>query len=223
MLGYCFTCGSRFDDALTGGRECKRCAHNLTWGMEAADAPPAYAVAGNSLMAPFRILVDTQEKLAYTFPGIRTDAKQGRRPLFVPLEACSLYSGDYSISGYAEKVAVERKSYSDLASTLIHERGRFERELQRLNEMAVAWVVCEASLRMMMDGPPWFSKVNPKALWRSIYHFEVRYPRVHWWLCEGREVAEVVTYRLLESWWRVTVEEPERERERKAKQQRGGK
>jgi hypothetical protein len=36
--------------------------------------------------------------------------------------------------------------------------------------------------------------------------WQQRYPRVHWWLCPGRAFAEVTTYRILERYWRDTVE-----------------
>lgn len=164
--------------------------------MEVAANVPADAV-----LNPFTVIVDTREQLPYTFPGLVTDAKAGRKSLFVPTRELGLPAGDYSIDGYADKVAIERKSYADLAGTLTMRRQQFLRELTALAAMPVAWVVCEVDLATMMTSGPTHSHVLPKTLWRSIMAFQVRFPTVHWWLCPSRDVAEAVTFRLLEKWW----------------------
>ena len=208
MTGHCFTCAAPFEADKPLEFYCDRCRPRMTWGEDEVDYPPSLDPLSCDVRAPFTVLVDTREQAAYLFTGMKADARQGRKRLGVPLKKCTLGQGDYSIDGYADKVAVERKSYSDLAQTLTTGRERFVRELERLSSLTTAWVVCEVSLRQMMLGPPQYSEVLPKSLWRSIMGFQVQFPKVHWWLVESREVAEVTTYRLLEKWCVEWVEKP---------------
>ena len=114
---------------------------------------PAPGGAGGAVQCPFTVLVDTREQRPYAFASLRTDAAQGRRPLAVSVVRGALSAGDYSIAGcspgpdgrsWAAQIAVERKSLKDLLSTLSQARDRFERELNRLNELGFAAVVVEA-------------------------------------------------------------------------------
>lgn len=158
-----------------------------------------------TILSPFTVLIDTREQLPYAFSGLRADCRQQYRPLNVLTSVCTLSAGDYSIDGYADSVGVERKSLADLCGTLTAGRGRFVRELERLNSMDASWVVCEAELSYMMRCRLKWSKLVKKTLWRSVMAFQLRFPRVHWWGCPGRAVAEAVTYRLLEKWWQERV------------------
>lgn len=158
---------------------------------------------------PFQIAVDTREQVPYLFKEIKCDKRLGKGMMQVPVVTSTLRSGDYSIVGFTDKVAIERKGIDDLCGTLTSGRMRFVRELERLNEMEVAWVVTEVSFDQLVSGFEAHSKVNLKTLWRSAMAFQVRFPRVHWWGCPGRQAAQVVTYRLLEKWWMEHVGKPE--------------
>ncbi|HEY1192336.1 MAG TPA: hypothetical protein VGE74_32230, partial [Gemmata sp.] len=63
---------------------------------------------------PGTILIDTREQQPYTFAGFRADKRDGGGPLVVDTETVGLSSGDYSLAGYADRIAVERKSLNDL-------------------------------------------------------------------------------------------------------------
>ena len=65
------------------------------------------------------LLVDTREQKPLTFSHL-------------PAESATLYTGDYSVKGLEEYLAVERKSLADLAGSLTRERDRFMREMHRL-------------------------------------------------------------------------------------------
>lgn len=107
-------------------------------------------------LCPFRVVIDTREQAPFTFQGLRTDAKDGRRQLVVETIPSTLATGDYSIEGLEELISIERKSVSDFYGTILAGRDRFERELQRLQEMAgaggYAEVVCEGD--WFAEGPP---------------------------------------------------------------------
>lgn len=154
-----------------------------------------------TITSPFTLITDTREQTPFTFSRITSDAREGRVPVVVTCERRGLPSGDYSIGGCETEIAIERKSLSDLYSTLGGGRARFTRELERLSAMRYAAVVAEAEWATIMNSPPIHSQMNPKTVYRSVIAWQVRYPSIHWWMCPGREFAEVTTYRLLERWW----------------------
>lgn len=152
---------------------------------------------------PFTVAVDTREQLDFTFQWLRTDARDGNRPLIVLTLPATLSAGDYSIIGMETRVAVERKNLADLFSTLGGGRQRFERELAKLAVYDFAAVVVEASWDAVLTAPPEHSQLSPKTIFRSVIAWQIRYPRIHWWFCPGRRFAEITTLRLLERFWKV--------------------
>jgi ERCC4-type nuclease len=87
------------------------------------------------------IIVDTREQEPYTFDPERVTTV--RR---------ALRSGDYSLDGLDSRVAVERKSLDDFVSTVIRDRDRFRRELDRLHQMEAACVVVEGNVSDVLRG-----------------------------------------------------------------------
>lgn len=158
--------------------------------------------ATRPLLCPFTIIVDTREQRPYKFAGIVGDVKDGGRLVSVPLHGDCIPAGDYSIQGWTDKVAVERKSKADLYSTLGSGRARFGRELERLDSLWWAAVVVEADWRELLQEPPPYSRLLPKTVYRSVVAWQMRFPSVHWWMCPGREFAERTTFRLLERFWK---------------------
>lgn len=154
------------------------------------------------LPTPFIVVVDTREQHPFDFEGLVADAKDHRRPLLVRTERRGLASGDYSLAGFESHIAVERKSTADLFSTLGQGRERFERELFRLNQMEYAAVVIEAGWVEILSDPPAHSQLLPKTIHRSVIAWQQRYPRIHWWPCGNRRLAEVTTFRILERFWK---------------------
>ena len=69
------------------------------------------------------VAVDTREQKPYRFPHS---------------EVKTLATGDYSIVGLEDQVAIERKSKEDAYSSLGQGRDRFERELERLSKFDYA-------------------------------------------------------------------------------------
>jgi ERCC4-type nuclease len=148
------------------------------------------------------VLIDTREQRPYAFTGFRAGARAGHAPLAVTTKVVNLPTGDYSLEGYADRVAIERKSLADLYATLGQGRSRFERELQRLAGMQLGFVVIEAEWRAVVRHPPERSRLAPKSVYCSVIAWQQRYPNVHWWTCPGRRFAEVTTLRILERFWR---------------------
>jgi ERCC4-type nuclease len=85
-----------------------------------------------------RVVIDTREQTPWIFPdGVET--VRG-----------TLCSGDYSIEGAEEWVAVERKSLDDLVQSISRGRDRFWRELARLSRLRASAVVVENLLSAVM-------------------------------------------------------------------------
>lgn len=70
-----------------------------------------------------KIIIDSREQAPFTF--------QHEKYAGTVAEPGTLDTGDYSLAGLTDRVAVERKSLPDLVACLGRERERFERELQR--------------------------------------------------------------------------------------------
>lgn len=89
-------------------------------------------------MEELTIIVDSREQQGYSFS--------------LPTIKKKLEAGDYSIAGFEEQVAVERKSLPDFVHTIIRERKRFYKELQRLSTYTAACIVVEANFRDLIEG-----------------------------------------------------------------------
>ena len=163
--------------------------------------PPVEAV-----ICPFTILVDGREKAPYRFQGIRADASQQHRPIVVTTEWIHLATGDYTISGLEHLVCVERKSLTDLYSTLGQHRDRFEREHQRMaaivQQGGSCCVVVEADWETAIHLPPSHSKLSPRSvLGTAISWGDIKY-HVPWYFMPDRRFAEIYTFRVLEKFWK---------------------
>jgi ERCC4-type nuclease len=154
------------------------------------------------ILAPFTIIIDTREQAPFEFQDIRGDARDGYRPVHVSTVTRGLRSGDYSIAGLEDRIAIERKSHSDLFSTLGRGRERFEAELERLNEMDFAAIVIESGWREIAYYPPERSQMSSKCVMRSIFAYSIRFPRCHWYPMGSRRFAEATCFRLLERFWK---------------------
>lgn len=131
------------------------------------------------------IIADSREQLAYDF---------SQWP--VSILRAGLPAGDYSIAGFENQVAVERKSLDDLVACFMGKnRGRFERELARLRSYELAVVVAEATLYDLARGR-YLSKMRPESALQSMTAFHVRY-NIPFLFCGDRAGGEYMTYSLL--------------------------
>ena len=137
------------------------------------------------------IIKDTREQQGYSFANIKP------KPEIINE---GLKSGDYSIQGMEDEVAIERKSKADAFQSFGRNRKRFERELVRLSKMSFAAVVIEADWAEVLNNPPKRTRLSPKVLFVSRIAWEQRYG-IHFWFCFNREFAEKTTYRILERFY----------------------
>lgn len=98
------------------------------------------------------VCIDTREQTPWTFEGL------GIQTIRQTLE-----TGDYSVPGLEHRVCIERKSLDDWTSTVMRERGRFYRELERMRAFAFRCVIIEAGVREVMAGR-YKSQVKPESV-----------------------------------------------------------
>ena len=115
--------------------------------------------------APRRIIVDSREQRPYDFEGFTTVRR-------------ALPAGDYSLEGLETRFAVERKSLDDWVQTVLRARGRFSRELTRLQSYDWAAVVIEGSIADILAGN-YRSDVAPEALLGITVSLMQAYTPVH--------------------------------------------
>ena len=134
-----------------------------------------------------KILIDTREQLPFAFSGKSFED--------VTTEAGSLPTGDYSLAGLTDLVAVERKSLDDLAQCLGRERDRFERELVRARGLDAFAVVVESSWDDLAAGR-YRSRLNPHSACQSVVAFSVRFG-TPFFFAGSRKGAEYTTVSFL--------------------------
>ena len=127
------------------------------------------------------IIIDSREQKPYSFD---CETKTG-----------TLQTGDYSISGGENLVAIERKSIDDLIGSLTSGRDRFERELHRGKALEYFALIIEASLSDLSNGR-YTSHMQPKAAIQSVLAFFVRY-NLPVFFVENRKFGARVTESLL--------------------------
>lgn len=162
------------------------------------------ASTGDIAICPFTVVVDNREGHPYAFANV--GQVNGRR-LVVPLDNRYLPTGDYSIQGYEDRFALERKSLEDLYSTLGQNRERFKHELERLDLMDFAAIVVEATLAEVLDPAlhrgNWQSRLNPRSAEQTMVAWSVRFPRVHWWLAGSRTGGERRIFDACRHYWQL--------------------
>ena len=88
------------------------------------------------------LLKDTREQTPYTFERWS-----------VSVQTSGLITGDYSLLGFKDKIAIERKSLDDLVSCLLGKnRERFEKELTRGRLYELFCIVVESDLADLAKG-----------------------------------------------------------------------
>ena len=134
-----------------------------------------------------KVVMDTREQAPFTFAHERYTGTS--------VEAGTLYTGDYSLVGLTDRVAVERKSLPDLVGCLSQSRERFERELQRAAALDAFAVVVEAAWADLAGGK-YRSHMNPHSACQSVLAFTCRY-RAPFIFAESRAGAEYAAWGFL--------------------------
>ena len=127
-------------------------------------------------MERVRVIIDSREQEEFAFDPVQVDVERRALP-----------AGDYSLAGYQDRVAVERKSLDDFVSTVIRSRKRFVAELQKLREMEFARVVVEAGLADVF-ARRYRGGANPTSVFGAAISITVDHS-VPVFFCSDRQVA----------------------------------
>lgn len=125
-----------------------------------------------------KIIVDTREQTPFRF-GSEVQTEPG-----------TLATGDYSLAGLENLVAVERKSLADLVMCCGPERDRFKRELHRLKAYRCRAVIIEAHMTEVVY-QKYRSNMAPAAVMGSVASWQTRYEVPFVWA--GQHGAAFVT------------------------------
>jgi ERCC4-type nuclease len=118
-----------------------------------------------------------------------------------PVERDCLKTGDYSIRGMENMIALERKSLDDLAQTLkAGNRERFLRELERSQSLKYFALIVEGSLSDIADHK-YKSLITPKSVLQSVFALSVRF-KLPVFFCDSRRYAARTVESLLQKFIR---------------------
>lgn len=172
------------------------------------------AESDTAVVAPFTVLIDTQEKQPFTFQGFRSDSSAGGRPLLVQTRFKSLgpTHGDYSIEGLERMAHVERKSMADAHGTFLshgERRDRWLATLAFLAEIPYAAIVVECSLGAMLAGIEPRGRRSKSTLTKTLHRQVLAWAedfRIPFHFCDARRLAEATTLAVLRRAYRKELE-----------------
>jgi len=129
-----------------------------------------------------------------------------QKPLKIerPSQLVTLTTGDYSITGFENKVAIERKSLNDLVNTLIHNRERFEQELERFRMFQFKCIIVESDLRAIF-AESYRSKARPMSIVGLCLSLMIDY-NIPILFCSTREIAAKIALSFLHRAYRRLTE-----------------
>ena len=130
-------------------------------------------------MKTLPVCIDTREQAALTFSANVTTT------------AATLSVADYTTPGLEDRVALERKSLSDLVACCTRDRPRFVRELERLRGWPCRGVVIEASFEDVRQHR-YRSRTAPAAVIASIAAWSARYQIAFWFAGDPAGAAIIV-------------------------------
>lgn len=138
------------------------------------------------------LVIDTREQDPWDFGAT------------VPTVRAGLETGDYSLLGSEQDFAIERKSISDAFGTIVRERDRFEREIQRMARMKFAAILVEATVADILayDSPESTDiteaqrKSRPATVLHSLLSWHVTYGVPTYFVGADRAVCARVVLRL---------------------------
>lgn len=126
------------------------------------------------------ILIDSREQKPYQIPG----------------QMVALDTGDYSLEGYEDQIAIERKTRNDMLGCIGQERERFTRELERLSDFDLAVIILECNFEDMLNLPDW-SELQQAHVFGSILSWIPKYDVV-FFFAGDRRTGQRATKKILE-------------------------
>ena len=120
------------------------------------------------------------------------DSRERRPYKLEPCKVQALTTGDYSVAGLEDRIAIERKEIDDLIGCLTRDRERFTRELERGAAMDYFALLIEGTLQDLADGN-YQSQMSVKSAVQSILAMSLKFRMPVWFVhnrVHGRRVTE---------------------------------
>jgi len=131
------------------------------------------------------ICIDAREQRPWSFSG--------------PTVVGTLETGDYTLQGCGDWIAIERKSLNDLIGCLSGDRDRFTKELERGRHIPSFSVIVEASYSDILNGN-FHSDMHPRAAWGSVIALQERF-KIPFYFAGDPVVAAQLCEGILVRWW----------------------
>lgn len=140
------------------------------------------------------LVIDSREQKPYQFEGMPTKVRK-------------LNVGDYTIDGFSDKFAVERKSIDDFATSLGTDRERFEREVIRAQNLDSFVVMIEEDKERIEEYggtgscPYYYSRLYPNTILGTVEKWPVKYEKLDFVWAGNRRKAKRKTLEKLAGWY----------------------
>jgi hypothetical protein len=126
----------------------------------------------------YKVIKDTREKDGWIFEPSDLNKCTG-------MEIGTLKTGDYTLRGYENLLCIERKaSVSEIATNLGKKKKTFEREMERMMDFRLSFIILEFDLKDVLMFPEGTNipqrarskiKITSKYLLRTLTEFQFKY------------------------------------------------
>jgi ERCC4-type nuclease len=141
------------------------------------------------------ILFDNREQMPFSFEQYPD----------VTANNATLYTADYSLKHFTDKVAIELKnSISDLSCGVTSNRDRFKHTLFRMRSYDVKTIVLAFSMNQIIKHQ-YRSKVLPQSILGSISSWSYRFG-IQFMFCDNRQNAEFMIYSLIKNFYQNQIQ-----------------
>lgn len=127
------------------------------------------------------VIIDTREQDPLWLP---------KPPKGLTIVRDTLHNGDYSIRGFEDKFAIERKN-TDLFAYLTSERARTKTKLEKLKTCDFKALVIEISEYELLYAPKFYTNISIEVIRQSLISFEIKYG-LHVYYGERRDLERKV-------------------------------
>jgi ERCC4-type nuclease len=113
------------------------------------------------------VLVDTREKSPFRFNRFPNWIADGKRQ--------KLDAGDYTVEGMEDLLILERKTLTDLITTLIRQRPRFFKLCEKMSQYRWRALLVQASYENVKSPYGEYTRAHPNAISGTLDALEARY------------------------------------------------
>lgn len=141
-----------------------------------------------------KIIVDSREQTPFKFR---------KSDIIEEVVVKALSAGDYSIEGYQDTIAIERKSGADLFGTIGKGNARFQRELERAINYDYFAIVIEEDYTAIRDktfNNAFRCKMRGDVVLSILFTLSLKYG-VHVYFCKNRNEATSLTRKILTNYY----------------------